>query len=133
MVTEDYTSHICDSIHHIVSTYATFHSLDCMQTKATIIKHLTNTLCDQVAVNHCVVQRLQENLETELLELKCNIHPLDGIAKKSSNVLHIYDLNNNITSETFGRECCAVNFIINKMRYKQCKGDPAGFTFFATK
>ena len=63
-----------------------------MQTKATIIKHLTNTLFDRVAVNHCVVQRLQENFETELLELKCNIHPLDGIAKKSSNVLHIISM-----------------------------------------
>ena len=87
-------------------------------------KHLTNTLCDRV------VQRLQEILEIELLELKCNIHPLDGVAKKSSNILHIYD--ENITSDTFGRKCCAVNFIIaiNKMRYKQCKGNPSGFKLF---
>ena len=37
-----------------------------------------------------------------------------------------------ITSDTFGRDCCAVNFIIamNKMRFKQGKGDPSGFKQF---
>ena len=39
---------------------------------------------------------------------------------------------NNITSDTFGRDCCAVNFIIamNKMRFKQGKGDPSDFKQF---
>ena len=112
--------------------YAAFHSLDYVHTKSTIVNNLKNTLCDRVAVNHCVVQSLQDKLEIELLELKCNIHPLDGIAKKSSNVLRTYDNNNSITSDTFGRECCAVNFIIamNKMRFKQGKGDLAGFKLF---
>ena len=38
----------------------------------------------------------------------------------------------NIESSTFGRECCAVNFIyaMCKMRYKGGKGDPAGFKQF---
>ena len=51
--TDDYTSHICESIHNI---YATFHSLEYVYTKTTILKNLKNTLCDRVAVNHCVVQ-----------------------------------------------------------------------------
>ena len=94
-----------------------------VHTKSTIVNNLKNTLCDRVAVNHCVVQSLQDKLEIELLELKCNIHSLDGIAKNSSNVLRTYDNDNSITSDTFGRECCAVNFIIamNKMRFKQGK------------
>ena len=99
------TSHICESIHNIVTTYAAFHSLDYVHTKSTIVK---NTLCDRVAVNHCVVQSLQDKLEIELLELKCNIHPLDGISKKSSNVLRTYDNDNSITSDTLwqGVLCC---------------------------
>ena len=74
------------------------------------------------------MQSLQDKLEIELLELKCNIHPLDGIAKKSNNILHMYK-NDNIPSDTFGRECCAVNFIIaiNKMRFKQ---STEGFKLF---
>ena len=50
----------------------------------------------------------------------------------SQNNLKEYDNHNNITSDTFGRDCCAVNCIIamNKMRFKQGKGDPFGFKQF---
>ena len=74
-------SHICDSINSIITTYATYHRVDYLLAKSSIIKHLKNTLSDRVAVNHCVVQQLKTAFEIELLELKCNIHPLDGIAK----------------------------------------------------
>ena len=68
--TDDYTSHICESIHNIVTTYATFHSFEYVYTKTTILKNLKNTLCDRVAVNHCVVQSLQDKLEM------CRFHQL---------------------------------------------------------
>ena len=68
-----------------------------------------------------------------------NIHPHDGITKKCTN-LKEYDNHNNITSDTFSigslRDYCAVKFIIamNKMRFKQGKGDPSGLkATFATK
>ena len=37
-----------------------------------------------------------------------------------------------IKSDAFGRDCCVVNLIygITKMRYKQGKGDHAGFKHF---
>ena len=78
------------TIHHIfviqfIILYQHMLLLDCMHTKAIIIKYLMWL----VAVNHGVVQRLEEILVIELLELKCNIHPLYDIAKKSSNTLHI--------------------------------------------
>ena len=50
---------------------------------------LKNTLSDRVAVNHCVGQQLQTAFEIELLELKYNIHPVDGIAKKCTNILKV--------------------------------------------
>ena len=80
-------------------------------------------------MNHCVVQILQSSLEIKLLELKCNVHPLDGIAKKCTNLLKVYNKEYNITSDTFGNGCCAVNFMyaMTKMRFKQGKGDPGGF------
>ena len=69
-------------------------------------------------------------MDVELLELNCNIHPLDGIAKKCTNILKNYDAEMAIKSDTFGRDCCVVNLIygITKMRYKQGKGDPAGLS-----
>ena len=67
-----------------------------------------------------------------MLELNCNVHPLDGIAKKCTNILKNYDAEMAIKSDTFGRDCCVVNLIygITKMRCKQGKGDPAGFKHF---
>ena len=83
-------------------------------------------------MNHCVVQILQSSLEIKLLELKCNVHPLDGIAKRCTNLLKVYNKEYSITSDTFGNGCCAVNFMyaMTKMRFKQGKGDPGGFKQF---
>ena len=41
------------------------------------------TVNDRVSVNHCVWLKLEELFQPSLLELKRNVHPLDGI----SNVL----------------------------------------------
>ena len=83
-------------------------------------------------MNHCVVESLQLALDTDLLELKCNIHPLDGIAKKCVDTLKLYDAERNVTSDTFGKDACAIKFIygMTKMRFKQWKGDQAGFKEF---
>ena len=127
--TDNYASHIQACFSVIVSSYAEYHKLDPIQTKSTIIHHLKSTLTDRVAVNHCVVQSLRSSLDIELLELKCNVHPQDGIAKRCTDLLKVYDKEYNITSVTFGYGCCAVNFMyaMTKMRLKQGKGDPGGF------
>ena len=44
-----------------------------------IPSNLKNTLSDRITVNHCVIQSLQSSLDTELLKLKSNVHPIDGI------------------------------------------------------
>ena len=130
--TEDYVSHISDSLNHMIAIYAKFKNLKFSDVRSTILKHFKNTLTDRVAVNHCVVQHLQSQMDVELLELNCNVHPLDGIAKKCTSILKNYDAEMVIKSDTFGRDCCVVNLIygITKMRYKQGKGDPAGFKNF---
>ncbi len=67
-----------------------------------------------------------------MLELKCNDHPLDGIAHKCRSNLKKYDTEHNIKSDIFGSDFCAANLIygISKMRYKEGKGDPVGFKQF---
>ena len=49
------------------------------------------------------------------------MHPLDGIAKRCTDLLKVYDKVYNITSDTFGNGCCAVNFMyaMTKMCFKQ--------------
>ena len=72
------------------------------------------------------MEALEHDLDKQLLELKCNVHPLDGFAKKCRDVLKTYDSEKETKSDTFRREGCAVNFAygMTKMRYKQGKGDP---------
>ena len=130
--TEDYTEQIKNSISDVVQTYALFNGEDELVVKGKVLSHIKNTLTDRVAVNHCVVQKLQDDLNIELLELKCNVHPLDGIAHKCRSSLKKYDADHNIKGDTYGSDCCAANLIysISKMRYKQGKGDPVGFKQF---
>ena len=66
---EDYVSHICDSLTLQLLQYATYHRVDYLLAKSSIIKHLKNTLSDTVAVNHCVVQQLKTAFEIELSEV----------------------------------------------------------------
>ena len=79
--TEGYASHIHGCLDSIVKTYVSYHNLEHIKCK--IIHNLKNTLRGRVAVNHSVVQNLQSALDIELLELKCNDHPFDGIAKSA--------------------------------------------------
>ena len=85
-ITDDYVAHICDCIDHIARIFSMYHKLDYLHCKSTFTSHIKNTLSDRVAVNHGVAQNLQSSLNTELLELKCNVHPLDGIAKRCTSI-----------------------------------------------
>ena len=55
-------------------TYAAYNQLDKIQDKHLFVQHIKT---DRVAVN-CVVQALNSDVDIELLELKCNVHPIDG-------------------------------------------------------
>ena len=76
--------------------------------------------------------KLDERFEHTLLELKCNVHPLDSISTDIRGAFKKYDKEQNIESSTFGNDCRVGNLIygLTKMRYKQGKGDPAGFKHF---
>ena len=66
------------------------------------------------------------------LELRCNVHHLDSISTDIRGAFKIYDEEHNIQSSTFGSDCRVGNLIygLTKMRYKQGKGDAAGFKHF---
>ena len=67
-------------------------------------------MSDRVSVNHCVWLKLEELFQHTLLELKCNVHPLDGIS-------NVYDNDNGIQSCTFGSDCAVAlsTFCVVKM------------------
>ena len=106
-----------------------------MSVKSTIISSLSSSITDRCSVNYCVIEMLKTDLDVDLLELKCNVHPLDGLAHKSTQVLKKVDANLEVKSELFGSDCKAANvsYSLSKMRYKQGKGDPSGFKLFMKK
>ena len=85
--TADYVQHITTSIHDVVETYSLFHKSDVADLQNKLVSKLKNTVSDRVSVNHCVRIKLEEDLNIKLLELKCNIHPLDGIVNAARNAL----------------------------------------------
>ena len=88
---DDYLTHITNCFDDIAETYDAYNQLDIILVKHLFVQHIKNTLTDRVAVNHCVVQALNTDLDIELLELKCNVYPIDGIAKKCTDLLIVYD------------------------------------------
>ncbi|KAH9509815.1 hypothetical protein Btru_045273 [Bulinus truncatus] len=83
---------------------------------------------DRACVNHCINNCLSELLGKELLELKFNLHPLDGFAREARKLLKKVDELRNISSNIHGTEGCAANLIyrISKLRYSDKCGDPDG-------
>ena len=67
-------------------------------------------MSDRVAVNHCVVEKLQSDLDIQLFELKCNVHPPEGISRKCCDVLKQCNRTYTTKSNTFGNGCCAANY-----------------------
>ncbi|KAK6183327.1 hypothetical protein SNE40_010829 [Patella caerulea] len=130
--TQDYVQHISQALQDITNSYAEYKQMDKVQLHQTLINKLKSTLRDRVSVNHCVRVQLENDLDKELLELKCNVHPLDGLASEARKSLKALDKESDFHGSFFGRDASTVNVIygVTKMRYKNGKGDPKGFKHF---
>ena len=84
---EDYENHITTSIHRVAEVYATFHDTDFEPCREKIVKNITNTMTDRVAVNHATISRLEETWNKHLNELNCHLHPLETISSSCRSVL----------------------------------------------
>ncbi|GFO22866.1 hypothetical protein PoB_004937100 [Plakobranchus ocellatus] len=76
----DYLQHISDALFNTASTYARYKGLPEAATALKLQKDISNTLTDQAAVNHATVMKLQNLFDSQLLEMNCNVHVLDGFA-----------------------------------------------------
>jgi len=62
---------------------------------------ILSTLTDRVAANHATVVLLEGHLGRALLELNCQIHPLDGLA----NAARSLETQMGLTTKAFGSDC----------------------------
>ena len=130
---QDYSAHICDSIDNLASVHAYFHDADQKESKKLMISNIVNTLTDRCAANHAAIGLVNQSWNKSLNELNCHLHPLDSVATKARSALKkCEEVIPNLSKAVFGKDCIAANIVLamNKMRYKDGKGDPRGFITF---
>ncbi|KAK6172145.1 hypothetical protein SNE40_015873 [Patella caerulea] len=128
----DYVDHISRSIQDVTETYASYSDIDPRNVHENVLQKLKSTLGDRVPTNRCVRNQLQELLDIQLLDLKCNVHPLDGLASEARKTLKKFDSEQQVKGQCYGKDCGAVNLVmgLSKIRYKNGVGDPKGFREF---
>ena len=128
----DYHLHICDSVDNLATTYCHFNNEDYPQTRKKIISNITNSMTDRCAANHAAIELVNSSWDKTLNELNCHLHPLDSLATKTRTALKQQEQERDVTSKLFGTECIASKIVLqmNKLRFKDGKGDPRGFKAF---
>ncbi|KAF6031578.1 hypothetical protein EB796_010128 [Bugula neritina] len=61
-------------------------------------------MSDRAAVNHCVSKELEKFLGYSVLELNCNIHPLDSLAIAFRKTVSTVEAESNVSSELKGSD-----------------------------
>ena len=128
--TNDYAQHITSSIDHLANVFSEFHpEMTFSHVKEQLISHISCTLTDRAAANHAAIRIVNEVFGKSLIEVNCHLHPLDTIATKCRSALLSLETEK---SKLFGQGCLAEKVILglNKMRFKDGKGDPHGFRVF---
>ena len=129
---QDYSTHICDSIENLASVHAYFHDPDQKERKL-MISNSVNTLTARCAANHAAISLVNLTWNKSLNELNCHLHPLDSVATKACSALKkCEEVIPNLTKAVFGKDCIDANIVLamNKMRYKDGKGDKRDFVTF---
>ena len=123
----DYVTHIMNSFSAAADCYVKL--FPDKWTKQDLLVHLykriASTLTDRAAVNHrtrvdleMAVNAQLEAVEMSLLELNCNVHPLDSIASAARQVLKTVEDTAGIPKGFNARESVALNVImaVSKLR-----------------
>nr|XP_047126045.1 uncharacterized protein LOC124807754 [Hydra vulgaris]XP_047126048.1 uncharacterized protein LOC124807754 [Hydra vulgaris]XP_047126050.1 uncharacterized protein LOC124807754 [Hydra vulgaris] len=125
----DYANHICNEVDHTALVYSNFHLKPFEECRRMVISNISNTMSVRVSVNHLTIRKIGETWGKSLNELNCHLHPLDTIATSCRSTLKSLELD---SCELYGNDCIAAKIVLamNKMRFKDGKGDPKGFVNF---
>ena len=111
----DFSDHICSSLQQIAFIYSKYNNKDLTQVTSSIICAINSF---NLSLNERVVKLLKERIDFDVLELKCNLHPLDEIANNCTESLMKIDTERGVKSKAFGNSCSLANILygISKMR-----------------
>ena len=105
----DYVTHMTDVIDKMVLIYSEYTGLDALNVKNDIVSRIGSTLSDRAAVNHAAVRDLRDLWNQDLVELHCNLHPLDSFSSGTRTQLKKMDLD--LGMPKTGREDCISNML----------------------
>eukprot|EP00794_Sanderia_malayensis_P017193 gene17193-18925_t len=128
---EDYANHISDSVDELASVYTAHHpQVTYQETRKQLIDNISNTMTDRVATNHAAISLLNGYWGKSVNELNCHLHPLDSVSTCCRAALKKIEPTS--SGALFGNDCIAGNIVlqVNKLRFKDGKGDPQGFVNF---
>lgn len=122
---------ISATLDNLSDTYCHFNdNTNVQETREQLINNITNTMSDRCAANHAAIRVVNREWGKTLNELNCHLHPLDSISSSVRSALKQHEETSQ--GKVFGKDCLAANVILqmNKLRYKNAKGDPRGFVAF---
>ena len=125
----DYEGHIMHAFDHLAAVHSDFHKTDYQETRSSMINNISNTMSDRAAVNSATVQKLCEAWDKSLNKLNCHLHPLETITTSCKKAVKFLEKER---GTLLGNECIAANIVVavNKLRFRDGKGDPRGFENF---
>ncbi|XP_047135636.1 uncharacterized protein LOC124812731 [Hydra vulgaris] len=129
----DCATHIVSVIKELANTFAGFKNMPAVEVLDVFTQKIKSCLSDRAPVNSCVKNMLQEEMDIQLMQLYCNVHPLETITLKALLALKTIDNELNIKPAK-GTDGVAVTVLknISKLRYS-FKGDPAAFKSYLKK
>ena len=107
--------------------WSAYNQLSKTDVKGLILGHIESTLTDRVSANQTTIECLKRQLEISLLQLDCQVHPLDSVSSTCLEALKGLQSNSSISSSA--KDDCRGAIVVHniaKLRYKG-NGDPAGF------
>ena len=107
----DYVTHITEVLSDTASLYARFQGKKEEDILSGIHDSISCTLTDRAPVNACVTRQLCEELQSQLLQLNCNVHPLDSVSRSAQANLLKLDTRQGIKGLCFGSSGSAANLI----------------------
>ena len=103
----------------MASVYSDYTGLPFVKVLSLFKENCTCSETDRASVNTCVLEMWQSELDTQLIQLKCNIHLLDTVASKARECCTDLDKKYKIKSTSGKSVATAVAVIVNvsKLRY----------------
>ena len=87
----DYKQHICSTLSSLINIYCSVTKQELHGCLQNVISRIKCSLTDRAPVNHATITLLEKEWGKNLVELKCNIHPLEAVSREIRKALFNFE------------------------------------------